>query len=100
MGISSRIRKKNSTERGFEVQLLPYIWPSFIPMKNYNTLTTEVLEKTLLIRINRPESLNALNIELVGELQDLFDSVCDEDSIEDISINLHKILDNTLVYKK
>lgn len=50
-------------------------------MKEYNTLTTEVLGRVLLVRINRPESLNALNIELVAELKDLFDDTCDNDNI-------------------
>lgn len=55
-------------------------------MKQYNTLTTEALDKVLLVRINRPESLNALNIELVAELKDLFDETCDDESIGGIII--------------
>lgn len=55
-------------------------------MKNYNTLTTEGIGKVLLIRINRPESLNALNIELIAELKTLLDDTCDDDSVGGIII--------------
>ena len=50
-------------------------------MNNYNTLTTELLDRILLVRINRPESLNALNIELITELKELLDETCDDDTI-------------------
>jgi len=50
-------------------------------MNNYNTLTTEVLDRVLLIRINRPEALNALNIELIAELKELLDETCDDEEI-------------------
>ena len=55
-------------------------------MENYNTLTTEEIGRVLLIRINRPESLNALNIELLAELKVLLDETCDNDDIGGIII--------------
>lgn len=55
-------------------------------MNDYNTLTTEFFDKVLLVRINRPESLNALNIELLAELNDLFDITCDNDAVGGIII--------------
>ena len=50
-------------------------------MKQYNTLTTELRNKTLLISLNRPQALNALNIEVITELKDLLDTVCDDNTI-------------------
>lgn len=39
--------------------------------KNWNTLTFEVVDRLGVITINRPTKLNALNIELLGELKEL-----------------------------
>ena len=55
-------------------------------MKEYNTLATELIEKTLIVRINRPNALNALNIELLSELKDLFDITCDDESVSGVII--------------
>jgi enoyl-CoA hydratase len=55
-------------------------------MNDYNTLTTEALGKVLLVRINRPESLNALNIQLIAELKSLLDEVCDNEDVGGIII--------------
>ena len=40
-------------------------------MSNYNNLVTEINEGILLVKINRPESLNALNIETIDELKSM-----------------------------
>ena len=53
-------------------------------MNSYNTLTTEELGKVLLVRINRPESLNALNIELIAELKELLDEIYDDEAVAGI----------------
>ncbi len=40
-------------------------------MKNFNFLSLEELDKTLIIKINREQQLNALNLELIKELHEL-----------------------------
>lgn len=46
-------------------------------METYNTLTLELSERILTIIINRPEALNALNIELISELKSAFEAAYD-----------------------
>jgi enoyl-CoA hydratase len=53
---------------------------------NYTTLSLEVSDKILTVTLNRPEALNALNIELLSELQDVFDKTYDDDTIAGIII--------------
>lgn len=55
-------------------------------MENYNTLSTEFIDKVLLVSINRPEALNALNIALLAELKELLDTTCDNDAVGGIII--------------
>ena len=50
-------------------------------MKQYNTLSTELNNRTLLVSLNRPQALNALNVEVINELKDLLDTVCDDNAI-------------------
>jgi enoyl-CoA hydratase len=50
-------------------------------METYNTLTLELSERILTIIINRPEALNALNIELISELKSAFDAAYDNAEI-------------------
>ena len=46
-------------------------------METYNTLSLELSDRILTITINRPDALNALNIELIGELKSAFESAYD-----------------------
>ncbi len=48
-------------------------------MSHYETIICEVIDKTGLIRLNRPEALNALNYTLLHELMDALQSF-DQDS--------------------
>jgi enoyl-CoA hydratase len=50
-------------------------------MSEYNNLLVETKGAVLIVRINRERALNALNLETVAELQQLFDSYRDNDSI-------------------
>ena len=46
-------------------------------METYNTLSLELAKGILTITINRPEALNALNIELIDELKSAFEAAYD-----------------------
>jgi len=50
-------------------------------MSEYNNLLVELKNTTLVITINREKSLNSLSIETTKELQDVFDSYEENDSI-------------------
>ncbi len=50
-------------------------------MAEYNNLLVETKGAVLIVRINRERALNALNLETVAELQQLFDSYRGNDSI-------------------
>ncbi len=52
----------------------------------YNNLTTELADNILTIQINRPEVMNALNIETISELSKIFDEVEDNNDIRGIII--------------
>ena len=47
----------------------------------YNNLLTEVNGQTMIITINRPKFLNALNQETLRELEDVFTKIYEDDSI-------------------
>jgi enoyl-CoA hydratase len=55
-------------------------------METYNTLTLDLSERILTITINRPEALNALNIELIGELQSAFEAAYNSTDVGGIII--------------
>lgn len=55
-------------------------------METYNTLTLELSERILTITINRPEALNAVNIELISELKMAFEAAYDNDDVGGIII--------------
>jgi enoyl-CoA hydratase len=46
-----------------------------MPRMAYETLNVEVEDHVALIRLNRPEALNALNSQLIGELADAVDAM-------------------------
>ncbi len=43
-------------------------------MKTYDTLLTEVKDRVLILRLNRPDAMNALNARMFEELHDFFSS--------------------------
>lgn len=47
----------------------------------YKHLSLEITEKILFIKLNRPKALNALNIELIGELKTAFEEAADNHEI-------------------
>ena len=55
-------------------------------METYNTLTLELSDRILTISINRPEALNALNIELISELKSVFEAAYDNMEVGGIII--------------
>ena len=55
-------------------------------MKEFNCLLVEQRDAVALIRLNRPDALNALNSELFGELNSVFDELEADDSIAAIVI--------------
>lgn len=55
-------------------------------MDIYNTLTLELSERILIITINRPEALNALNTELLSELKAVFEAAYDDTEVGGIII--------------
>jgi enoyl-CoA hydratase len=55
-------------------------------MEIYNTLTLELSGHTLIILIDRPEALNALNIELFGELKSVFENAKDNADVSGVII--------------
>ena len=56
-------------------------------METYNTLILELSERILTITINRPDALNALNIELISELQSAFEAAYDNTEVGGIIIS-------------
>ena len=48
----------------------------------YKLLLTNLLDNVFVITINRPEKLNALNAELIGELSSALDEVYNNESIK------------------
>ncbi len=44
-------------------------------MYKYNTINVEINDDVAIVRFNRPETLNAINTEMSGELADLFDKL-------------------------
>jgi len=55
-------------------------------METYNTLSLELSERILTITINRPEALNALNIEFISELKSAFEAAYDNTEVGGIII--------------
>ena len=55
-------------------------------METYNTLTLELSERILVISIDRPEALNALNIELISELKTVLEVAFDDTEVGGIII--------------
>lgn len=53
---------------------------------NYNNLSLEVTDRVLTITLNRPEALNALNIDLINELRQVFNNLHDDDAIAGVII--------------
>lgn len=56
-------------------------------METYNTLTLELSDHISTIIIDRPEALNALNIELFSELKSAFEAAYDNPEIKGIIIS-------------
>src|SRR4051794_27583966 len=48
---------------------------------SFQTLLVETADGVTLIRLNRPEALNALNTELMGELGDALDVAADDPAV-------------------
>ena len=55
-------------------------------METYNTLSLELANGILTITINRPEALNALNIELIDELKSAFEAAYDNAGVGGVII--------------
>jgi len=53
---------------------------------NYKNLLVEINEGIAIVKINRPDKLNALNIELINELNDFFSSAGDDSNISVIIV--------------
>jgi enoyl-CoA hydratase len=51
-------------------------------MGNYKTLLFEVREGIGLVSINRPEAMNALNLDVVNELADVFEFIAGSDDVK------------------
>lgn len=47
----------------------------------YQTLIVEVEDKIALVRLNRPEAMNALNGQLIGELADALGALDADDKV-------------------
>ena len=54
-------------------------------MKTYNTITFEHSDRIALVTINRPESLNALNQEVMSEVAHVFGEI---DRNKDIAVSV------------
>lgn len=54
------------------IRAYPAITYYFYTMKTYQTLTAEVKENILILRLNRPEAMNALNAQMFDELDQFF----------------------------
>ena len=54
-------------------------------MSTYNTITFEHSDRVALVTINRPESLNALNQEVMAEVADVFARI---DRDKDIAVSV------------
>lgn len=52
----------------------------------FETLLTDLQDGILTITINREDKMNALNIQLLGELRDAFDTIYADDSIKGVII--------------
>ena len=50
-------------------------------MKEYSTLLFEQKGKIAIVKVNRPEALNALSLQVFEELDDIFDAIEKDDSI-------------------
>jgi enoyl-CoA hydratase len=50
--------------------------------KKYDTLICELNDGIELVKINRPEALNALNTAVLDELEDVFEAVSDDDAVK------------------
>src|SRR5947208_15496800 len=55
-------------------------------MKEFTTLLTEITEGILIITINRPDKLNALNKTVITELDEVIDEVYSNDTIKSVII--------------
>lgn len=53
-------------------------------MSEYKFLLTEKTDQILTVTINRPEKLNALNQQVLKELQDVFENIDDDDDIRGV----------------
>lgn len=54
------------------IRAYPAITYYFYTMKTYQTLTAEIEENILILRLNRPEAMNALNAQMFDELDHFF----------------------------
>jgi len=52
----------------------------------FSLITTELSEKILTITINRPDKMNALNMQLLGEIDNAFDEVYENDDVRAVII--------------
>lgn len=48
---------------------------------NYETLKWDVADKVLILRLNRPEALNAFTVEMANELVDAFQRASEDDTV-------------------
>ena len=55
----------------------------------YQTLIVEIEDYVALIRLNRPEALNALNTLLLGELSEALKAADENDKVRCIVNSLH-----------
>lgn len=52
----------------------------------YNNITTEEQDKILILTINRPDKLNALNFETLSEIESVFDSITSSSHLRGVII--------------
>ena len=53
-------------------------------MYDYNTIKVEIFDEIAMVKFNRPKALNALNIEMSGELADLFNELANDKNVRGI----------------
>jgi enoyl-CoA hydratase/carnithine racemase len=53
----------------------------FVPSYDYETLHVEIVDRVLLLTLNRPEQLNAFTVTMADELEHFFGAVNDDDDV-------------------